>query len=1127
MVVLPNDDVSRQQRRSALHNLNSKAWEGQKNLFQTSKSLDSSLKKNTAFIKRLRTSINADSSNLFLKDISTLSLEKYLSEIISAASEGLGKCRQTSEIWAAVEVISALHQRFSTTFTPALILQLLRGFSGPTKDELSCLNAEQREKEDSSRLVKHRGLFRLLTEFWFCGIARTSEDAKAVADAVATRDNVQKTKKFKDIAESDPLPLEILKELLNTDHKDFFYLALVVSFIKNYGNEFLGLEQKRTERASFNEDGGENAEIVDSNKKEIADLQTLLVPPTVQRKFNKILELYYAALGRYLVSQHKLIKDQEKRNNAAYMRSGEIFEDRQANYDKMLKTEEKMIASAQVLADALGTELPELPEDDPKSSTVQLASFSFSRLSNNSDESESSIWDDDEQKKFYEDITDLRIRVPQEYFEFEKKNMTETEGESNNNNSIVETVFENNEALENIDDFDDHDDFLEDAQSIDDENENLKISNQSIGAQVDAIINRLPDMTTRELVDQIAYDFSFLNSNASRVRLLRSLQSVPKDRPDLIPFYAKLIATLGKYIQAISDPMIKYLQNQFRSLLRRRSGPAGADRHLSEARFRNIWYLSELVKFKIVPNHVVFNCIKLLLDSFGRSEIETLCNLLESCGKFLLRNENTHDTMKTMLDILWKKKSAQNLEARERVLIENAFYLVNPPERPAIVQKTRSVIEQYIRKLIYFDLNKRSYSQVLKQLRKLDWNDKHTCDVVDKVFEKVWKVRYGNVHLLALIASCLMRYHENFSMRLVDSVLEDIRVGLELNLFKYNQQRIAQVKYLGEMYNYKMVVSSVIFDTLYTIVGFGHEGNRPQPGKFVQLDPADDYFRIRLVCTLLETCGGYFSKGSANAKLNLFLSFFQYYVFTKLMPLPMDIEFAFHDLLQMLRPNLKTCSSIEEAAESLTDAMATTFGSLDINKDEDEEDESREVNYDDEIEEDDADVDVAYAAEDLSAHGASEESSNSDSDSDRFDSEYDEDDVQRGRRSDPLEDEEFDRELAKLLSEGLESRKSERRAALDVPLPLIRQQPQPAYSVIDLTNRDKDGDDNLTRDHHSQGPKNMQFRLLTKKGNRQLVHKVDVPVQSSIAVSTRMKQIEAEQERQRIKSYVLNYEKTT
>lgn len=53
------------------------------------------------------------------------------------------------------------------------------------------------------------------------------------------------------------------------------------------------------------------------------------------------------------------------------------------------------------------------------------------------------------------------------------------------------------------------------------------------------------------------------------------------------------------------------------------------------------------------------------------------------------------------------------------------------------------------------------------------------------------------------------------------------------------------------------------------------EGGTPLPGKLNPLDLPDDFFRIRLACTLLDTCGHCFDRGSAKKKLDFFLTFFQ------------------------------------------------------------------------------------------------------------------------------------------------------------------------------------------------------------------------------------------------------------
>ena len=87
-----------------------------------------------------------------------------------------------------------------------------------------------------------------------------------------------------------------------------------------------------------------------------------------------------------------------------------------------------------------------------------------------------------------------------------------------------------------------------------------------------------------------------------------------------------------------------------------------------------------------------------------------------------------------------------------------------------------------------------------------------------------------------------------------------------------------------------MVDSPVIFDALYRIVSFGHRklsmplltllliftaNGTPTRDRVNPLDMPDDFFRVRLVCTLLETCGVCFDRGSAKKKLDFFLTFFQ------------------------------------------------------------------------------------------------------------------------------------------------------------------------------------------------------------------------------------------------------------
>ena len=238
--------------------------------------------------------------------------------------------------------------------------------------------------------------------------------------------------------------------------------------------------------------------------------------------------------------------------------------------------------------------------------------------------------------------------------------------------------------------------------------------------------------------------------------------------------------------------------------------------------------------------------------------------------------------------------------------------------------------------------------------------------ILHKVFSKPGKVKYGNIHLLAILLSALYRYHSEFVLGIIDHTVESICFGLELNDFKFNQRRIAEVKFLGELYNYRMLEHPVIFDTMYKIMTFGHgmyncplfsggvrlakymtSGGPPVPGRVNPFDMPDDFFRIRLIATLLETCGMFFNKGAAGKKLDYFLSFFQYYIHTK-NPLPMDIDFIVQDIFALTRPQWKLASNIEEASKVFQLAVAQDQKSTGQDKGIEQDDRTSEASSDDE-----------------------------------------------------------------------------------------------------------------------------------------------------------------------------------
>lgn len=182
------------------------------------------------------------------------------------------------------------------------------------------------------------------------------------------------------------------------------------------------------------------------------------------------------------------------------------------------------------------------------------------------------------------------------------------------------------------------------------------------------------------------------------------------------------------------------------------------------------------------------------MDEFSHHNIDVACNLLETCGRFLYRSPETAIRMANMLEILMRLKNVKNLDPRHITLVENAYYLCKPPERSARVSKVRPPLHQvhvicsfcslltvivqslnfmpwimqYIRKLLFSDLDKSSIEHVLRQLRKLPWSE---CEAyLLKCFMKVHRGKYGQIHLIASLTAGLSRYHDDFAVAVVDEV---------------------------------------------------------------------------------------------------------------------------------------------------------------------------------------------------------------------------------------------------------------------------------------------------------------------------------------------------------------------
>ena len=685
------------------------------------------MKKNTSFIKRLRNGINQSALPTFLEEIRTLSLHKYLSEIVSASYDGLCKLKSPSDIFAGAEIISALHQRFGKDdFTSYLGWYIANGLSQPDSSHVKNLNEDIREKEEKERLARQKLLLRSATELWIVGVltnfseirkpkgvSKESNVAKGIIDRLSSETPGAQT-----VSElNKPFPLAIFREIIISD-RDYVNLPIISSFVKAFAREIFSStsSSSRDNEAEIKEKDlttEDRVRIGDNCSTSHIDDPQVANPDVAhaREEFTNIVQSYYEGLKRLIIKDQNFLAAQGCRNLDAYIKYGEVFGDRQAQFERQLRAQNKLYSNAQILADVLKLNMPEISEitipSQKNADGIEI--IKAQSYFDNTNDSQSP-WEDEEEYRFYQQVVDLKPYLPSSVIEEASKNASER-GVSKPN---VLDQFQNEAATE-------QDIPVEDGEASEKANEGLLMGGDlSIGAEMDVLLGKLLNFATPEMVDEIATEFCRLNSKASRNRMLKSIRVIPKNRLDLIPYFARLVATLAKYMPDIAQGVVTWLAAEFRSLQGRKHRKG-----LEIPRIANIRYIAELAKFKIIPEHTIFHCLKVSLDDFSHSNIEIICNIMDICGKYLFWNADTSARMKYYLVTLEKKKTAQHLASQDRLMIETAIFSVCPPENIKFKEiKDRSPTEQFVRKLIYEDLTDKTIYKVVKQIRKLHWEEK-------------------------------------------------------------------------------------------------------------------------------------------------------------------------------------------------------------------------------------------------------------------------------------------------------------------------------------------------------------------------------------------------------------------
>lgn len=329
------------------------------------KKLNSSLDKNTAFIKKLATKLSEEHKPSLLKEMRNLNLTRYISEAVNAIVTANIKL---ADIEAAVAVCSEFHQLYGD-FTSELITRLVKVIH---------------EKE--APLLRKRNVIRFLADLFIAGVY---SDSNIVFSTT------------KDILESKTNPINLLQvvtTILKTVSRDLFNIVDHPTIVE--------LFELPEEEKSKNHDLIEIAQRILEKQKAITNS---LMPEERKAKYLNMFNRFYDIAGSILLKENESLRESEKSNQKLLQTKGEISEEATNDYTKRLDQFNKFLSMVQTLANILNRDMIVIPVE-----SVIRTSESSTRQEKDieGEEKEELMWDDEDSYKFYKVLPDLKDYVP-------------------------------------------------------------------------------------------------------------------------------------------------------------------------------------------------------------------------------------------------------------------------------------------------------------------------------------------------------------------------------------------------------------------------------------------------------------------------------------------------------------------------------------------------------------------------------------------------------------------------------------------------------------------------------------------------------------------------------------------
>lgn len=487
----------------------------------------------------------------------------------------------------------------------------------------------------------------------------------------------------------------------------------------------------------------------------------------------------------------------------------------------------------------------------------------------------------------------LDLKLPQ--MTAPDKEKTESSVELVKNTEIVDTVWENSAER----------DFYTKVPSLESLNIPSEHQEDDAGSRMTAFLAKLAVAGDEDVVPLVVDFNRGLNNKASHQRIRRlCTESNNFSNFKIVAKFLKinetsLASTIGEIIVALDERLRGQIYHD-------------------KLNFRSVYFFVELVKFKLIPTHVVFHKIrKLILNIKNIHNTDILSVFFEQCGRFLLHDADYRPFMIEMMDLLLKEQKNQNLTIHDKSSIRNLMVMVDPPDTKIAREAQPLKSEQrFLLHLFHNELSNgpTAISKITEILKKVNWStDKEVYQTLESIFSRPQDVNFENISKLAAVFKLYLTVDKQLFTRVVDTIVENVIRGLELDDYKLKRDRLCEVRYLGELYKYGLIRPALIESVLFVIITYGHPNNQPLPGLTSGYDDCTNYFRLHLCMAMAKPIA---SELHFSRKL---LALLDFYYHCKEQPLPIELEHELDEFFAL--SGVMRCISLSESIAKLKAAI--------------------------------------------------------------------------------------------------------------------------------------------------------------------------------------------------------------